>query len=227
MKLRSTVLVAVATVVALAGPVAGTAAAATHSTREGLTIELTANRSSVRSIAPLDGMPLSKQARLSSDVHAAVQGVGDKKVEATVEVGYQIGYPVALAPDGVDVTLHTPELTLSSGINAKLGATVGIGADGAPGEVEIGPEIGAELGAEATVIPSADLEFAVKPGGISTVSVAEFAMTKPVADTVLSGVDLHVTNALGPVSVRPYAKITVTSEEGVYVYHTYGKITRI
>ncbi|WP_440714034.1 MspA family porin, partial [Gordonia sp. FQ] len=88
-------------------------------------------------------------------------------------------------------------------------------------------EVGGELGAEATVIPAADLEFTVGAGKITTATLAEIALTKPVADIVLSGVDVNVTNALGPISVRPFAKISVTSETGVYVYYAYGKTSRI
>ena len=77
------------------------------------------------------------------------------------------------------------------------------------------------------MIPSADLEFEVGAGKITTVTLAEIALTKPVADIVLSGVELNVSNALGPISVRPFAKISVTTETGVYVYYAHGRTTRI
>ncbi|MGK2383083.1 MspA family porin [Gordonia tangerina] len=147
-----------------------------------------------------------------------------KTVRATVEVGYKIGYPVSVAPNGVKVTAHTPELKLSSGVNAKLAPNVTIGGTGGGGSIG---EIGADLGAEATVIPSADLEFEVGAGKITTVTLAEIALTKPVADIVLSGVELNVSNALGPISVRPFAKISVTTETGVYVYYAHGRTSRI
>lgn len=224
--LRKTVLAGTVAALTLSGLAAGNAAAEVHQTREGLAIELSTAQQSVRKIAPLDSSPMSSEALLSSNVHAAIDGIGDKKVSATLEVGYQIGYPVSVAPGGVKVTMATPELTLSSGVNAKLGAGIDIDATGVPG-ASLGPEVGANLGAEATVIPSAELEFEVKPGGIETVDVATIKLTKPVADIVLSGVNLHVTNAAGQVSVRPFAKITVTSKTGVYVYYAYGKTTRI
>lgn len=228
MKLRMTVLAAVVGVLSVSGLFAGTAAAKTYQTREGLAIELSTAQQSVRSIPPLDSSPLSKEALLSSKVHAAVKNIGDKKVKAVLEIGYQIGYPVSVAPDGVDVTLNTPDLTLSSGVDAKLGAKVGIDPlSGSVGSAEVGPEVGAKLGAEATVIPSHELAFKVDAGKINTVEIAKIELTKPVADINVAGVNLNVSNAVGPVSVRPFAKITVTSETGVYVYYAYGKTTRI
>ena len=52
-------------------------------------------------------------------------------------------------------------------------------------------------------------------------------LVQPTANIVLSGVELHATNAVGPVSVRPFAKVTATTENGVYVYYAYGKTSRI
>ncbi|UQE75528.1 MspA family porin [Gordonia sp. PP30] len=224
MKRRLGVVAAVAGVLSLSGLIAGPASAQTHSTREGLAIELTAAQQSVRKVAPLDSSPTSGEALLSSNIHAGIAHIDGKKVRATVELGYQIGYPVQVAPDGVKVTAHTPELKLTGGVNAKVAPDVTVSDSGGGGSVG---EIGGELGAEATVIPSADLEFTVGAGKITTVTLAEIALTKPVADIVLSGVDVNVTNAVGPISVRPFAKISVTSETGVYVYYAYGKTSRI
>ncbi|WP_336792192.1 MspA family porin [Gordonia malaquae] len=203
---------------------AGPADARTHHTREGVDITLTASKLRAKKIPALDSSPFSGEALLSSDVHAAVRNIDGKTVRATVEVGYQIGYPVSVAPNGVKVTAHTPELKLSGGLNAKLAPNVTISGSGGGGSIG---EIGAELGAEATVIPSADLEFEVGAGKITTVTLAEIALTQPVADIVLSGIELNITNALGPISVRPYAKISVTTDTGVYVYYDHGPTSRI
>ncbi|WP_336792407.1 MspA family porin [Gordonia malaquae] len=203
---------------------AGPADARTHHTREGVDITLTASKLRAKKIPALDSSPFSGEALLSSDVHAAVRNIDGKTVRASVEVGYQIGYPVSVAPNGVKVTAHTPELKLSGGLNAKLAPNVTISGSGGGGSIG---EIGAELGAEATVIPAADLEFEVGAGKITTVTLAEIALTQPVADIVLSGIELNVTNALGPISVRPYAKISVTTDTGVYVYYDHGPATRL
>ncbi|GEE00592.1 MspA protein [Gordonia malaquae] len=203
---------------------AGPADARTHHTREGVDITLTASKLRAKKIPALDSSPFSGEALLSSDVHAAVRNIDGKTVRATVEVGYQIGYPVSVAPNGVKVTAHTPELKLTGGVNAKIAPEVTISGSGGGGKIG---EIGAELGAEATVIPSADLEFEVGAGKITTVTLAEIALTQPTADIVLSGIELNTTNALGPISVRPYAKISVTTDTGVYVYYDHGPTSRI
>lgn len=224
-RIATPLVLAVIAVFALASSLlAGPADARTHHTREGVDITLTASKLRAKKIPALDSSPFSGEALLSSDVHAAVRNIDGKTVRATVEVGYQIGYPVSVAPNGVKVTAHTPELKLSGGLNAKLAPNVTISGSGGGGSIG---EIGAELGAEATVIPSADLEFEVGAGKITTVTLAEIALTQPVADIVLSGIELNITNALGPISVRPYAKISVTTDTGVYVYYDHGPTSRI
>lgn len=221
---RFLLLIVIAAVALATSLVAGPADARTYKTREGLDITLTASKLRAKKVPALDGSPLSGEAFLSSDVHAALRGIDGKTVRATVEVGYQIGYPVSVAPSGVKITAHTPSLKLTGGVNAKIAPEVTISGSGGGGKIG---EIGAELGAEATVIPAADLEFEVGAGKITTVTLAEIALTKPVADIVLSGVELNITNALGPISVRPFAKISVTTDTGVYVYYDHGPTSRI
>jgi hypothetical protein len=224
-RIATPLVLAVIAVFALASSLlAGPADARTHHTREGVDITLTASKLRAKKIPALDSSPFSGEALLSSDVHAAVRNIDGKTVRATVEVGYQIGYPVSVAPNGVKVTAHTPELKLTGGVNAKIAPEVTISGSGGGGKIG---EIGAELGAEATVIPSADLEFEVGAGKITTVTLAEIALTQPTADIVLSGIELNITNALGPISVRPYAKISVTTDTGVYVYYDHGPTSRI
>ncbi|WP_345312209.1 MspA family porin [Gordonia alkaliphila] len=202
----------------------GPAEAKTYKTREGLTIALTAAQQSARAVPPLDSSPLSGQALLSSNVHARIGNIDNKIVRATLEVGYKIGYAVSVAPDGVKVTAHTPELKLTGGVNAKVAPEVTISGSG--GGAKLG-DLGAQAGVEANVIPSADLEFEVGAGKITTVTLAEIALTQPVADIVLSDVELNATNALGPISVRPFAKISVTTDTGVYVYYAHGQTSRL
>ncbi|WOC11978.1 hypothetical protein MP11Mi_10590 [Gordonia sp. MP11Mi] len=203
---------------------AGPAEARTHHTREDVDITLTASKLKAKKIPALDSSPFSGDALLSSDVHAGLKGIDGKVVRATVEVGYKIGYPVSVAPNGVKVTAHTPELKLTAGVNAKIAPEVTISGSGGGGKIG---EIGGELGAEATVIPAVDLQFEVGAGKITTVTLADIALTQPVADMVLSGVELNVSNAFGPISVRPFAKISVTTDTGVYVYYDHGPTSRI
>ncbi|MFW0790010.1 MspA family porin [Gordonia sp. CPCC 205333] len=196
----------------------GTASARAHPTRDGHTIYLNSYTVNAKPIGSVDA--LSREALLSADVHAAVRGITDgESVRATLEVGYQIGYPVSFAPTGVKVTAHTPELKLNAGVNAKIAPTMTISSSG--GGASIG-EVGGKAEMEATVIPAADLEFEVGAGKVQIVTLASIAMTKPAADIVLSGIQLSMSNAIGGVQVRPFAKISVTTDTGVYVYTEYG-----
>ncbi|UVF80026.1 MspA family porin [Gordonia mangrovi] len=196
----------------------GVATATAHPTRDGHTIYLDAYSIRATPIGSVDA--LSREAMLSADVHAAIRGITvGESVRATLEVGYQIGYPVSVAPTGVQVTAHTPELTLNAGVNAKINPNVQISGSGGGGSVG---ELGAQAGAEATVIPAADLVFQVGAGRVQTVTLAEISMTAPTSDIVLSGIQLSMSNAFGPVQVRPYAKISVATDTGIYVYTEYG-----
>ncbi|MGB3304330.1 MspA family porin [Gordonia sp. (in: high G+C Gram-positive bacteria)] len=222
---RLKALTAVATAfVATAALLPSTASAATYTTREGVTTVLSTNQVSVQKLPPLDSSPMTAEALLSSDVHTALTGITGKKVSATLELGYQIGYPVSLAPGGVNIKTKTPDLTLSGGVNAKFAPEGTVSGTG--GGLTLG-EVGTELGASSNIIPSTELEFTVDAGKITTVTLAKIALTKPVADIVLSGVELNVSNAVGPVSVRPFAKISVTTETGVYVYYAHSRTSRI
>ena len=202
---------------------AGHADARTYKTREGVDITLNADQLKVRKIPALDSSPLSGEALLSSNVRAALKGIEGKKVKATLEIGYKIGYPVSVAPSGVKITAKTPSLELSGGVNAKVNPEVAISGTGGGGALG---DVGVEAGATAT-IPSTELEFTVGAGKITTVTLAQIALTKPVADIVLSGVELNISNALGPINVRPFAKISVTTETGVYVYYDHGRVAQI
>lgn len=197
---------------------AGTAEAKTHTTASGHTINLTANTISARSLGSVD--LFSREAVIAANVRASIEGIepGDV-VQATLEVGYKIGYPVSFAPTGVKVTAETPSLTLNAGVNAKIAPEVTISGSGGGGAIG---EIGAEAGAEATVIPPASLEFDVGAGKVTDVTLAEIALTRPLAEIALTNVQLSMSNALGPVQVRPYATISVTTDTGVYVFTELG-----
>lgn len=197
-----------------------------HPVRDGHTITLEPFDLRAQGVAPLDGNPFSRQAALFSDVHAAVAGIrNDESVQATVEVGYLVGYPLAVAPEGIKVTTKTPTLKLTGGLNAKLAPDVKIDIKAAPpggsASVKLG-ELGGDAKAEASIIPETSAEYTVAAGGIQTVSLAQFAMTRPSADITLAGVHMSVSNALGPVTVHPYAIITVTTDTGVYSFTEYG-----
>ncbi|GAB09043.1 porin MspA [Gordonia araii NBRC 100433] len=154
---------------------------------------------------------------MTAKTWARVTGLDEKGVSATLTLGYQFGYPVAIAPDGVDITMHTPDLKVIGGIAAKVSPEIG-GEIGAPPSAsgKIGGEFGPELGAEATIIPSTDVSFRVAPGKIQEVEALKVTMTNPRFAIDWDGIHLAVYNAVGPVTVRPFARILVTTKAGVY-----------
>jgi len=139
-------------------------AAVSHkTTADGHAITLASAITNSKPPAPLDSNPFTKETFFTVDSKAAVTGLDGKVIKATVVLGYQFGYPVAVAPDGVAITLHTPDLKLQGGIVAKVAPEVKGGADGVG--LKAG-EAGVESGAEATVLPPVDLSFTVAPGKI-------------------------------------------------------------
>ncbi|GAB17759.1 porin MspA [Gordonia effusa NBRC 100432] len=225
-RLVTSATLALTAMLALAFVVVTPALGATKTTSDGHQVAITAQTSKVRSGAPLDSNPMTKEAFITSDFRARISNIAkDKKLKAKVVVGYQFGYPVSVAPDGVTVTLHTPDLKLKGGLNAKVSPSVDIAAAGPT--AKIGSDIGAEIGAESTIIPAADFEFKVAPGKISEVKTGEISMTEPEIELFLDGVQFSVTGAVGPVSVRPFATITVTTAKGLYVLNAYGNTRRV
>lgn len=221
----STIAVAVTAVVALLwGLGTPTADAAAKRTADGHLIVLDATSTKIRKVPPLDSGPLSTEAFITSDVTAKITRITEEnQVKAHLEIGFQVGYPAGI-PDGVDVTLNTPSVTVTGGVNA--GITPGIGADIGTA-VTVSPSISGNIGANAgissDIIPSQQLAFSVKPGGITEKKIAEIDMTTPEFNMYLEGVQIAVNSAIGPVSVRPYARITVTTKAGFYTLNSYGK----
>ncbi len=58
---------------------------------------------------------------------------------ATFEAGYQIGYPVLFAPDGIDVELKTPDLSVNAGVNVSVGPSIQVGPMGPSGGWQFHP----------------------------------------------------------------------------------------
>jgi hypothetical protein len=182
-------------------------------TVDGKRLELVVYRSSARpSRHGLD--PFSREGYVSTRVAARIAGLvpGDA-VTARLKVGYSIGYPVSLFPEGVNVTLTTPSLQLKGQVDASINPQITVNPSGGGGSIG---EIKGQLGAEVTVIPPQQAEFTVAPGGIKDIEVTDFPLVSPTAEVFLMGGHITVTTALGPVTIRPFAKLAVMTNVGVY-----------
>lgn len=74
--------------------------------------------------------------------------------------------------------------------------------------------------------PAASATYSTRDGHTIVLNAAGHRV-RSVAPLSREGIELSVSNALGAVSVRPYAKISVTTDTGVYVYSTYGTIKKL
>ncbi|MCK8669981.1 MspA family porin [Rhodococcus sp. HM1] len=207
--------VAAAAFVAMVNP--GAAGAAVDNARSmpldgGATIEVLQADTSIQSVPPLDSSPLSVE--FFSDGVAAVKITGpgaDAFTGTKLTLGYQIGYPVALP--GAIVHLFTPSLDWGVGNNVNLGF----------GDLLGDPVIGLDLGANAQlggrIIPEHEFEIELEPGGITEVPIVEGLTFDGSAVTVrIAGVHGSVSGAIGPVTVRPFAKATTSKGDTVVTY---------
>lgn len=222
----TTVRILIALFVGLAVSVtvaAGPASAATQSSRylktqEGLYLAVIQKNIKVRSVPPLDSSPTSREAFLGADTSATIKGPkGSVIQQATFETGYEIGYPVSFAPSGVSITLNTPSLSITPGISAGVDVL---------GPV-VKPNAGVTLGATADVLPSQSFAFTVAHGGITEIPLAKVGMSQPAAYADLGGTHITATGAMGPVTVRPYTRMTVLTAAGSSTVVTYGPTQQI
>lgn len=192
-------------------------------TIDGLTITLQVAEQGSGSIPSVD--TLSREGLVNTHLIARIDGLGERAdVSAKLSTGYTVGYPIQLAPNGVSVSVTTPQLTVSGGVNATLNPQVTVSGTGGGGSVG---SVGVEAGVQATVIPETTATFDVGAGGAHDVDVAEVWLTSPAAELYLGGTHVVVSSAFGPVVVRPYATLTVTTANGVYDVPVYGANTSI
>lgn len=192
-------------------------------TIDGLTITLQVAEQGTGSIPSVD--LLSREGLVSTHLIARIDGMGERTdVSARLSTGYTVGYPIQFAPNGVSISVTTPQLTVSGGVNATVSPEVNISVTGGGGSLG---SVGAEAGVEARLIPETKVAFDLNAGGAQDVGVAETWMTSPMAELVLGGTHVVVSNAFGPVLVRPYAVLTVTTANGVYDLPVYGNNTGI
>jgi hypothetical protein len=147
-------------------------------------------------------------------VRATVAGLkkGDK-VSAVLKVGYSVGYPVSVFPDGMKLTMNTPSLSLSGQADASLNPNISINPSGGGGSIG---QIGGQVGSQATLIPSHQVTASVAPGGVRDIVVSQFNLTGLAAEISLTDGHMSFTNAAGPVMLRPFARLSIVTSSGIY-----------
>ncbi|WP_338761030.1 MspA family porin [Nocardia vulneris] len=176
---------------------------------------------------PLDSSPLSREAFLRTEVTAAIEGVtAESKVAGTVEIGYQFGFPIAM-PSSFDITMKTPDLSVTGGANAKLAPQVTVGNGSGGGSLG---EAGVNTSATATVLPSQEIKFTLNPSaGITDVPVLKADLAWTVFQARYSDIEFHASNVIGQLTIRPYVKFTVETGagKGSYLLSVYGTPTPV
>lgn len=184
---------------------------------DGMTARLKAPVLSVRKGTPLDRGLLSRDAFVSADVSATIEGLkNDSHVAGTLEIGYEFGFPVSM-PGAFDVTLNTPDVSVTGGTNAALSPNAGVGG------INLG-ELGVESSTTVDVLPSQQVEFTLNPSaGVTEVPLLKSELAGSTFSARYTDVAFHATNVVGPLTIRPYVKLrVVVAGKGDYLLTIYG-----
>lgn len=174
-------------------------------------IEVLQADTSIQSYPPLDSSPVSFEFFHDEVVSVNITGPdADSFQDTKLTIGYQIGYPVAL--NGAIVHINTPSL------DWEVGNEFGIGVELAP-EFALGLDAstGATIG--GSIIPEQEIEVELAPGGITEVAIVEDHEFDGDSVTVrIAGVHGSVSGAVGPVTVRPFARAITANNDTVVTY---------
>ncbi|WP_019932916.1 MspA family porin [Nocardia sp. BMG111209] len=166
----------------------------TYVTTDGLTYTVGHAGSAVHPIAPLNNMPTNREAFMEGSFYGRVSGDGTGTLRA--------GYFIACAVD-IDVVFSA-----TAGVTMSLGANAGVAA--APDLVS--PSVAASIG--PSIAAGIGLDLSISPGKIKDVVIDAKTLTPDRTATVVSH-DFHLWahHCGGPLTIRPYSMITVSSPD--------------
>ncbi len=142
---------------------------------------------------------------VSDEAYAAVSGIGSTRLkEATLVLGYQVGYAIAPGP----IQLQMQGLAMALGVNPDP-------SKGDPSRIVVRPNRHGSLEAEATVYPGIELSPGISEA-LTTGAIADVPLARgPVRDgQALVGIpptDVEIDDCLGPAAIRSYAVLTTKS----------------
>lgn len=178
---------------------------------KGHRIEVLQMDTVIRTVPPLDSSPLSVEFFHDGVAGVKIDGPGvDGFTGTKLTIGYQIGYPIALT--GGTVTLNSPNLdwALTSDNHLNVGIVPNPTLD---------LNVGGTAGIGGNIIPSQQLDINLAPGGITDVPLlTDQSFDGPQATVRLAGIHGYVQGAVGPVTIRPYAKAVTSSGDTVVTY---------
>ncbi len=167
-----------------------------RTTDDGWTVTASKARERVRSVPPLNQSPWSREGFLSLKASGRISGTGSSPVSAgTVTGGFQVGC-------NTDVT---------------SGATVGIaGGPNATLNISYPPA----LGVGANLQPS--ISSTLKPGTITDVALGTKRLTAASGSITVDDVHIRVDGCLGPVTLRAYVTVAVSTPLNDDTVNVYG-----
>ncbi|QIS05582.1 hypothetical protein F5X71_27630 [Nocardia brasiliensis] len=159
----------------------------------------------VNTVPNLAQSPWSREAFIDATALGQVTGQGSTGIKSGVlRSGLQLGC-------NTDV---------SSGLQAGSSASVGPNAS-----VSISQLPSASLGGSATVSPQ--IQTTIKPGAITVIPLGERILEGALGASDLTGIQVHVDNCLGPVSVRVYTQLSISSHVSDTTVTVYSDPTTI
>ena len=166
-------------------------------TSDGWKVTAVKANEKVRSVPPLNQSSWTREGFLSLRGEGRIAGDGKLPVNAgKVSTGFSIGC-------NTDVT---------------SGATIGISA-GPSAQMSISWPPALILGGQVTPNASTTL----RPGTIETIQFGEKQMAAGIAGIELDGVHVKVDGCLGPVAVRAYTRVAISTAANDTTVHVYGK----
>ncbi|MQY19001.1 MspA family porin [Nocardia macrotermitis] len=190
--------VAVATAVGLGltAPFAAADTGAPHEktiSAEGFTFTVGHKDNAVHPVAPMNGMPTSREVYLDNTSYGRFDGPGTGKIRT--------GYFVACAVD-LDVSF-----SVNAGAGLDAGATAGVDV----GDV-VTPSAGVSIG--PSVNAGIDTALTITPGTITDVRVAEKTLTPGRTGYIVSrDFQVRVNDCGGPLTVQAYTVIEASSPQ--------------
>ncbi|TQF68413.1 MspA family porin [Rhodococcus spelaei] len=176
-------------------------------------IEVSQGDTQINAVPPLDSSPLSREFFHNGYAEVQITGPHAADAKATkLTFGYQLGYPIALT--GATIQLNTPSLGFE--LETTNALTLGL-------QQGTNPDLGLALGGRAEllgdIIPQQNFTLDLQPGGITDVPlVKDKAFDGPGTRIRLAGVHGSVSGAIGPVTIRPYARAETAAGDIVMTY---------
>ncbi|PWD41507.1 histidine kinase [Gordonia paraffinivorans] len=183
--------------IADAGPSSFADRSVSKHTADGWRITAVKAQEKVRSVRPLNQSPWTREGFLSLRGEGRIGGAGRVAVSAgTVSAGFQIGC-------NTDVT---------SGVT--LGMTAGPTA-----QMSISWPPALIVGAQA----NGNISTTLKPGTIANIPFGTKKLAGPTAGLTVDGVHVKVDGCLGPVAVRSYVTVAISTPANDNTVNVYGQ----